>query len=138
MEYLGHIILEEGVALDPSKIKAMQKWPTPRNIKSLCGFLGLTSNYSKFVKNYGKINAPLTSLLKKDAFQWLDKATTTFDELEAAMKTTLVLALPDFGKTFVIEADASRVRIGVVLLQDGRPLTYTSKVLSPSYLLEPL
>ena len=71
---------------------------------------------------------------EKDAFQWLDKATTTFNELKAAMMITPVLALPDFDKTFVIEVDASRVRIGAVLMQDGHPLTYASKTLSSFHL----
>ena len=50
------------------------------------------------------------------------------------MMTTPILALPDFGKTFVIKANASGVRIGAVLMQDGCPLTYASKALSPSHL----
>ena len=51
------------------------------------------------------------------------------------MMTTLVLALLDFSKTFVIEANASGIKIGAVQMQDGRPLPYTSKALSPSYLM---
>ena len=106
----------ESVVVDPSKIKVMQNWPTSRNIKSLHGFLSLTGYYRKFEKNYGKINAPLTSLLTKDVFQWSDKATTTFDELKAAMTIMPILVLPDFSKTFVIEADASGVGIGAILM----------------------
>ena len=132
VEYLGHIISEEGVAVDPFKIGAMQNWPTSRNIKLLHGFLGLTGYYRKFVKNYGKISAPLTSLLEKDVFQWLDRASAAFDKLKAAMTTTPVLTLPDFNRPFIIEADTSGVRIGAILMQDGRPLAYTSKALSPS------
>ncbi|MCQ7691340.1 Ty3/Gypsy family RNase HI domain-containing protein [Salmonella enterica] len=119
--------------VDPFKIEAMQNWPTPRNIKLLHGFLGLTGYYRKFVKNYGKISAPLTSLLEKDVFQWSDRASATFDKLKAAMTTTPVLALPDFNIPFIIEADTSGVRIGAILMQDGQPLTYTSKALSPSH-----
>ena len=133
MEYLGHIISKEGVTVDPLKIEAMQNWPTPRNVKLLHGFLGLTGYYCKFVKNYGEISAPLTSLLKKDVFQWLDRASIAFDKLKAAMTTTPVLTLPDFNRPFIIEADASRVGIGAILMQDGRPLAYTSNALSPSH-----
>ena len=82
----------------------------------LRGFLGLIGYYRKFIKKDRKISAPLTSLLKKDAFQRLYKATTVFDKLKVVMTIMPVLALLDFSKTFVIEADASGVRIGVVLM----------------------
>ena len=49
------------------------------------------------------------------------------------MTTTPVLTLPDFNRPFIIEADASGVGIGAILMQNGRPLTYTSKALSPSH-----
>ena len=121
------------MAVDPFKIEAMQNWPTPRNIKLLHGFLGLTGYYCKFVKNYGEISAPVTFLLKKDVFQWSDRASAAFDKLKTAMTTTPVLTLPDFNRPFIIEADASGVEIGAVLMQNGRPLEYTSKALSPSH-----
>ena len=99
----------------------------------LHGFLGLTGYYCKFVKNYGEISAPLTYLLKKDVFQWSDRASAAFDKLKTAMTTTPVLTLPDFNRLFIIEVDASGVEIGAILMQDGRPLAYTSKALSPSH-----
>ena len=70
VEYLGHIVSHEGVKVDPNKIKAIKEWKILTTRKHLRGFLGLTGYCRKFFKNYGRILAPLTTSLNKDAFSW--------------------------------------------------------------------
>jgi hypothetical protein len=130
VEYLGHIVSCEGVKVDPKKIQSMQEWQRPETLKHLRGFLGLTGYHMKFVHHYGKISKPLTDLLKKNAFHWTLVAKKAFTNLKRAMCTTPILAMPDFNKTFVVESNASRISIGVVLTQDDKPLDFTSKSLS--------
>ncbi|RLM68934.1 putative gag-pol polyprotein [Panicum miliaceum] len=128
VSYLGHVISQEGVSTDPSKVKAVLEWPIPKCVKELRGFLGFAGYYRKFVKHFGIIAKPLTELLKKGAiFIWTHDHQVAFQALSPAP----VLALPDFVVPFCVETDASGSGIGAILMQKGHPLAYLSKPLGP-------
>ena len=78
VQYLGHMVGKDGVRVDPKMIEAMQDWSHPKTLKILRGFLGVTGYYCKFIKNYEKIAAPLTALLKKNSFTWAPVAAQDF------------------------------------------------------------
>jgi hypothetical protein len=128
--YLGHIISRAGVATDLAKVEAVASWPTPITSKDLRGFLGLDGYYRKFVKNFGVIAKPLTTLLKKHVvFVWTSEHVTAFALLKSALSSALVLGLPGFTKQFAIETNAYGAGVGVVLIQNIHPLAYVSKPL---------
>nr|GEW73402.1 putative mitochondrial protein [Tanacetum cinerariifolium] len=133
VEYLRHKTSTQGVSTDPSKIKAMLKWPTPTTIKQLKGFLGLTGYYRRFMKNYASISQPHTTLLKKNAFKWIDAAKLANNYLKKAMMEAPMLTLPNFDQEFFVETDASGTGIEVVLCQNGNPIAYLSKTLATKH-----
>lgn len=68
LDYLGHVISNERVSVDPVRINSVLQWSLTKNVKGVRGFLGLTGYYRRFIANYGKIAKPLIELTKKDAF----------------------------------------------------------------------
>ena len=116
--------------MDPQKIEAIMNWKLPTNVSEVRSFLGLASYYRKFVEGFSKIATPLTNLLKKDQkFEWSDTFQHSFEELNQKLTTTLVLALPSGKDGYVVYSDASRQRLGCVLMQDGRVIAYASRQL---------
>jgi hypothetical protein len=113
--YLGHIISDQGMAVDPDKIKAITSWPQPVIVWQMKGFLGLAGYYQKFIKHYGAIAKPLTDLLKKDNFYWTELATTSFKQLKPVLSTAPALQLSDFYKPFILECDASSMGFAAIL-----------------------
>ena len=78
IDYLGHTISVAGIAMDKAKVETVLDWPTSTNLKQLREFLGLTGYYRRFIKGYASITAPLTELLKKDAFKWRERLSIAF------------------------------------------------------------
>jgi hypothetical protein len=134
VHYLGHVISEAGVSMDVSKVEAVQSWPQPRSARGLRGFLGLAGYYRRFIQDFGAIAAPLTQLLRKNAFQWSAEAAAAFDALKGALSSAPVLHLPDFSKEFMVDCDASGSGFGAVLHQGAGPLAFYSRPFAARHL----
>jgi hypothetical protein len=118
--------------MDDHKVKAILDWEPPKSVLALRSFLGLASYYRKFIKNFAKIAAPLTNLLKKSAVTYdrEEACDEAFETLKGILVKASVLKLPDFDKDFEIHSNASDFAIGGVIVQDGRPVAFESKKLT--------
>lgn len=133
--FLGHLICNNGVKPDPSKVSSVQNFPRPENTNHLRSFLGLCSYYRRFVADFSQIAEPLHKLLKKNIkFIWTNDCENAFQQLKSSLCKAPVLRFPDYRKTFLIQTDASQFGLGAILAQvhaDGEhPVSFASRTLS--------
>ncbi|WMV09159.1 hypothetical protein MTR67_002544 [Solanum verrucosum] len=95
---LGHVVSKEEVMVDPQKIEAVKNWVRPSSVTEVGSFVGLTSYYRRFVKNFASIVTHLTSLTKMEVpFEWTEKCEDSFEKLKNLLTTAPTLALPVEG-----------------------------------------
>ena len=152
VKYVGHIVSANGIETDSEKTIKVSNWPIPKNADEVRTFLGFTSYYRRFVKNFAAIAKPLNHLLagtrnkkkryrkscsRTDAagkWEWGESQQTAFNKLKETLMSPPILAYPDYTKPFILHTDASLHGLGAVLYQniDGmdRAIAYASRGLS--------
>jgi hypothetical protein len=128
--FLGHVISDKGISVDPKKIEAVLKWERPTNVTEIHNFLGLAGYYKRFIEGFSTIASPMTRLTWKEVkFEWLKDCEASFQELKSRLTSALLLALPKGHEGFVVYSDASGKGLGCVLMQHGRVIAYASRQL---------
>lgn len=91
--FLGHLITDEGLSMDPEKVKAVQEWPKPTNVTEVRSFVGLCSYLRKFISGFSTICKPLHKLTEKGhKFVWTEKGDIAFDTLKSELISSPILA----------------------------------------------
>jgi hypothetical protein len=136
VEYLGMIVAENTVRMDPVKVEAVRDWPIPTCKTDIQVFLGFANFYRRFIKDFGKNALPLTSLTGKAEWTWGPDQLTAFETIRDAILADPILAIADDNGQFRIEVDASGYAKGGVLTQfqrgEFRTVAYLSKAMLPA------
>jgi hypothetical protein len=128
IQYLGHTISAEGVAVDPEKIKEIMDWPAPQNVTEVRSFMGLAGYYRRFIKGFSKIGHPITSLQRKgeEICMVNIECEANFQQLKHLLTNAPVLKIADPEKDFLVCIDACKEGLNGVLMQEGKVICYES------------
>jgi hypothetical protein len=130
VSFLGHIISNGGILVDPAKVKEIMAWSIPTTVMEIQSFLGLEGYYQRFIEGFSKIAKPMTSLLEKGReFKWDEKCQDSFEQLKKRLISPPVLVMSDLQKGFDIYCDACGQGLGCVLMQEGHVIAYASRQL---------
>ena len=132
--FLGHLVSHEGIQADPDKTSTVNKNPLPKSATEVKSFLGLCSNYRRYVQDFKKIARPLHQLTEKPKdFLWNAEAQEAFEVLKARLTSTPILAFPCMREPFILYTDAGHHAKGAVLarIQKGceRVICYAANVM---------
>jgi hypothetical protein len=106
--FLGHVINQQGIAVDPKNVAVVVEWKRPSSVSEIRSFLGLAGYYRCFVPNFSSIAKPLTRLLEKGVlFVWSIDCEVSYQTLKSKLVDAPILALPKSGKRFTVYTDAS-------------------------------
>ena len=147
INFLGHIVSENGIETDVEKIQRINDWPTPKNPNEVRQFLGFAGYYRKFVKDFAQICKPLYMLmpftkskkrkkLPEKHWEWGVSQEESFKKLKEVLTSPPVLGYADYTKPFELHTDACSQGLGAVLYQEQngrkRVISYASRGLSKS------
>ena len=119
VKYLGVIISEDRIAMDPVKVNGVKNWKRPMTLRELRAFLGFLNFYHMYIRNFSMLAAPLNALVahcaKGGTFHWDYEHKVAFNALVNAVCTAPILHQPCFDEPFVIDCDASAYALGAIL-----------------------
>jgi hypothetical protein len=128
--FLGLIVNQQGISVDPKNVTSVVKWQRPATVIEIRGFLGLAGYYRHFVQNFSSIAKLLTRLIEKGVdCEWDNECEVSFQTLKHKLVNAPILSLSESGKRFTVYTDASRIGLGCVLMQDGKVIAYGSRQL---------
>ena len=129
----GHRITGDGVKADEAKVQAIRDMSAPTEVAGVKSLCGMIQYMSRFLPDLAETIEPIRALTRKDTpFVWSMGCNNAFHILKRNLSESSCLAYFDVSKDVVIQVDSSKHGICAVLLQEGRPVEYASRALTPS------
>ena len=131
--FMGHQISEDGLVLDDSKMCAITKMPIPQDKKSVQRFLGMCNYLAPYISNLSELCAPLREISNPSSeFSWSSKQQAAFEKIQERISSASTLQYFDPKKPIPLQVDTSSYGLGASLIQEGKPVAYSSSTMSES------
>ncbi|PIL25755.1 hypothetical protein GSI_11505 [Ganoderma sinense ZZ0214-1] len=114
VEYLGVLISENRVEMDPVKVKGIAAWPVPQNASDVWKFRGFANFYRRFIKDFSAVCKSLDRLTGNAPWKWEAEEQEAFDELKRRFTESPVLSMYNPDCKTRIEVDVSGYATGAV------------------------
>ena len=134
-QFLGFLVHERGIQVDPAKIQAIRDMSPPTSLRQLQSFLGKLNYIRRFIPDLSAKILPLTQLLKKgNNFEWEESCQQAFEEIKTGLPPTLLAPIPD--RPLILYISHTEKVVAAVLVQADdlgreRPVYYLSRTMSP-------
>ena len=133
VSFIGHMATGDGLRVDPDKVKAIRDMPAPTDKAGVQRLLGMVQYLSKFHPNLSDMTKPLRELTQQDVeWCWEDAQITALSQLKEAVTCTTVLHYYNLSDEVTLQCDAAKSGLGAALLQNGQPVAYASRALTPA------
>ena len=131
--FVGHLLTAQGFVADPEKVRAIRDMPTPTDVASLKRFLGMVNYLAKYLPHLSSVAEPLRRLEHKEAeWCWCPVHDNSVNTIKNLICKAPVLKFYDVKQDVTVECDASQTGLGATLLQEGHPVAFASRALTPA------
>ena len=131
--FIGHMATDQGLRIDPAKVRAIVEMPPPTDKLGVQRLLGLAQYLSKFLPHLSDATKPLRDLTQNNVqWVWDEPQQTAFEKLKEMVTCTPVLRYYNLKEEVTLQCDASQCGLGAALMQNGQPVAYASRALTPA------
>ena len=131
--FIGHVATDQGLKVDPAKVRAVVEMPPPTDKQGVQRLLGLAQYLAKFLPHLSEITKPLRDLTQSNTlWVWEEAQQSAFTKLKEMVTRTPVLRCCNLQEEVTLQCDASQSGLGAALMQNGQPVAYASRALTPA------
>ena len=131
VKYMGHILTDQGLKIDPAKVEAIEKMPKPSDKAGVLRLMGMVNYLQRFAPQLAELSKPVRDLAGKDVeFLWQEHHDRCLEQIKAVLATAPVLGYFDPNVDVTLQCDASDHGLGACLMQEGKPIAYASRAMT--------